>query len=173
MKKEKESKSIVKSVLDKASYSVGFLCAKTAKIKDITNAKAWKKTVSASKGLMEKASETTSAFVHDAKEGASHIKESFINGFESAKDELAKHSHAKKAYAPAVEKEKDENAPAKETKAKARPKSKARSGKKAASKTKTKKAEEAKEAEEVSEVSKDADIEKELNKIDEEVAEVS
>jgi hypothetical protein len=169
MRKEKKDKGLVKNVLDKSSYFVGYLCAKTAKIKDVTNAKGWKDTVSASKDFMDKAGEKTSAFMHDAQEGAAHIKESFMSGFESAKEGLTGHDHAKKAVGsvPVVTKARSGAA------AKKWPKSKAESGTKAKSGKKLSPQERQRKMKELSETPADPDIEKEIDKIDDEVAEAN
>lgn len=166
MQKEKRNNGILKTVLDKASYSVGYICAKTAKIKDITKAKAWKDTVSASKDIIEKAGEKTTELIHDAQEGASHIKDSFVHGFESAKEGIAGQGHVKKSSADS-QKSKDKAAVLHDAKPKTSAKPKSKKKKKLSPKEKEKK------LKEISEAPVDKDMEKEINKIDEGVAEVS
>ena len=169
MRKEKRDKGLMKDVLDRASYSVGYICAKTAKIKDIAKTKSWEETVSASKVLMDKAGEKTSAFMQDAKEGASHMKESFMSGFESAKEGLTGHDRAKKAVgsAPAGPKVKSSAASGNKAKTKTGAETKSKSKKKLSPQEKQR------NMKELSEAPSDPDIEEEIKKIDEDVSELN
>lgn len=88
--KGKSEEGIVDTILKGVSYGTGVFMRKAADIGKVSETKSWKKVVSQTGALCEKVNTNTKAMFKKAKktvkENISDMKESFVEGMESAAD---------------------------------------------------------------------------------------
>jgi len=168
MKKEESNENIRVGIFKGLAYKAGFICAKTAKLKNIADTGNRKKAFSAIESFFTKANRKTTDLFENAKDSASEMKDSFKAGFKFI--EKKKIDEAGGAYKDKVEEKEPKTEKVSSTKKKKRVKTDMKEG----LGDSTKKASRQKDSQKIEgtlQESLNADFEKEIEEITQGVAE--